>query len=103
MLQVGKVENNQVYRLALQPITAANVVKDLGVFVHKHLKFDEHIRHIGDKCYGGAYNYSAAQYQHPHQWNESSRQRISATGDWMQDEQVRPHVMQVDVAKVEEA
>ena len=43
MLQVGKVENNQVYCLVSQPITAANVVKDLSVYVDKHLKFDEHI------------------------------------------------------------
>jgi len=43
VLQVGKGENNQVYRVALQPITAANVVKDLGVLVHKHIAITQFI------------------------------------------------------------
>ena len=46
VLQVGKGENNQVYCLASQPITATDVVKDLGVYVDKHLKFADHIQHI---------------------------------------------------------
>ena len=46
VLQVGEGKNNQVYRLTSQPITATNVVKDLGVYVDKHLKIVDHIQHI---------------------------------------------------------
>jgi len=46
VLQVGKGENNQVYCLTSQPITATDVVKDLGVYVDKHLKIVDHIQHI---------------------------------------------------------
>jgi len=46
VLQVGKGHNNQVYSLASQPITATDVVKDLGVYVDKYLKFADHIQHI---------------------------------------------------------
>jgi len=46
VLQDGKGENNQVYCLASQPITATDVVKDLGVYVDKHLKFADHMQHI---------------------------------------------------------
>jgi len=46
VLQVGEGKNNQVYRLTSQHITATNVVKDLGVYVDKHLKFADHIQHI---------------------------------------------------------
>jgi len=46
VLQVGKGGNNQVYCLASQPIAAADTVKDLGVYVDKHLKFADHIQHI---------------------------------------------------------
>jgi len=38
VLQVGKGENNQVYCLTSQPITATDVVKDLGVYVMVHIK-----------------------------------------------------------------
>jgi len=46
VLQVGKGKNNNVYCLTSQPITATDVVKDLGVYVDKHLKIVDHIQHI---------------------------------------------------------
>ena len=46
VLQVGKGHNNQVYSLASKPITTTDVVKDLGVYMDKHLKFADHIQHI---------------------------------------------------------
>ena len=46
VLQVGKGHNNQAYSLASQPVTATDVVKDLGIYVGKCLKFADHIQHI---------------------------------------------------------